>query len=246
MLVRVLCLIIGYAFGLIQTSYIIGRLHGIDIREHGSGNAGTTNAMRTLGRKAGAMTLVGDMLKCLVAAQVVRLLFGGAYPDIRPLLCAYAAAGAILGHNFPFYMKFKGGKGIACTVGLVFSLSWQVGLVVMVEFLLIFFITHYVSLGSTLGYLLFLIQTIIFGQMGGFGMSQPHLLELYLVLFLLTVMALYRHRENIKRLLAGTESKIYLSKKQHKTLSIQGKTKPGRICLGIKNRTSRFCCFFSI
>lgn len=218
MLVRLLCLIIGYAFGLVQTAYIIGRLHGIDIREHGSGNAGTTNAMRTMGRKAGALTLVGDMLKCVLAALVTRLLFGGSHPDILPLLCAYAAAGAILGHNFPFYLKFKGGKGIACTVGLVFCLSWQVGLVAMVEFLLIFFTTHYVSLGSTLGYVLFFVQTIIFGQLGGFGMSQVHLNELYIVLGILTAMALYRHRENIKRLLSGTESKIYLTKKHNKSV----------------------------
>ena len=218
MLVRLLCLIIGYAFGLVQTAYIIGRLHGIDIREHGSGNAGTTNAMRTMGRKAGALTLVGDMLKCVLAALVTRLLFGGSHSDILPLLCAYAAAGAILGHNFPFYLKFKGGKGIACTVGLVFCLSWQVGLVAMVEFLLIFFTTHYVSLGSTLGYVLFFVQTIIFGQLGGFGMSQPHLNELYIVLAVLTAMALYRHRENIKRLLSGTESKIYLTKKHNKSV----------------------------
>lgn len=218
MLVRLLCLVIGYAFGLVQSAYIIGRLHGIDIREHGSGNAGTTNAMRTMGRKAGALTLVGDMLKCVLAALVTRLLFGGTHPDILPLLCAYAASGAILGHNFPFYLKFKGGKGIACTVGLVFCLSWQVGLVSMVEFLLIFFTTHYVSLGSTLGYVLFLIQTIIFGQLGGFGMSQIHLNELYIVLAILTAMALYRHRMNIRRLLSGTESKIYLTKKHNKTV----------------------------
>ena len=101
MIVRILCLLIGYLFGLIQTSYIIGRLHGIDIREYGSGNAGTTNAMRTLGRKAGLMTFVGDMLKCVAAALVTRLVFGGSHTDILPLLCAYSAAGAILGHNFP-------------------------------------------------------------------------------------------------------------------------------------------------
>lgn len=215
MLVRLLCLIIGYAFGLVQTSYIIGRMHGIDIREHGSGNAGTTNAIRTMGRKAGALTLLGDMLKCVLASVVARLLFGRTHSDMLPLLCAYAAAGAILGHNFPFYLKFKGGKGIACTVGLVFCLSWQVGLVSAAEFLLIFFTTHYVSLGSVLGYVLFLIQTIIFGQLGGFGMSQVHLNELYIILTVLTVMALYRHRENIRRLLSGTESKIYLSKKHN-------------------------------
>ena len=105
MLVRIICLLIGYAFGLIQTSYIIGKMHGIDIREYGSGNAGTTNAMRTLGRKAGFMTFAGDMLKCLVATLVVRLIFGTSHADIVPVLCAYAAAGAILGHNFPFYME---------------------------------------------------------------------------------------------------------------------------------------------
>ena len=218
MLVRILCLLIGYAFGLVQTSYIIGRMHGIDIREHGSGNAGTTNAMRTMGRKAGAMTLVGDMLKCVLAALVARLLFGGSHPDMLPLLCAYAASGAILGHNFPFYLKFKGGKGIACTVGLVFCLIWQLGLVVMVEFLRIFFLMLRRPPGSTLGYVLFLIQTIVFGQMGGFQMSQAYLNELYIVLGILTFMALYRHRANIKRLLSGTESKIYLSKKHKETV----------------------------
>ena len=87
MLVRIICLLIGYAFGLIQTSYIIGKMHGIDIREYGSGNAGTTNAMRTLGRKAGFMTFAGDMLKCLVATLVVRLIFGTSHEDIVPVLC---------------------------------------------------------------------------------------------------------------------------------------------------------------
>ena len=100
------------------------------------------------------MTLPGDMLKCLVATLVVRLIFGTSHEDIVPVLCAYAAAGAILGHNFPFYMNFKGGKGVACTVGLVFCLSWQVGLVVMVEFFLFFFASHYVSLCSILCYVL--------------------------------------------------------------------------------------------
>ena len=217
MLVRIICLLIGYAFGLIQTSYIIGKMHGIDIREYGSGNAGTTNAMRTLGRKAGFMTFAGDMLKCLVATLVVRLIFGTSHEDIVPVLCAYAAAGAILGHNFPFYMNFKGGKGVACTVGLVFCLSWQVGLVVMVEFFLFFFASHYVSLCSILCYVLFLIQMIIYGQFGGFSMSQHHLNELYVIISLLTAMTLYRHRTNIKRLIAGTESKTYLSKGHDKT-----------------------------
>ena len=95
-------LAIGYVCGLFQTSYIIGRLYKTDIREHGSGNAGTTNALRTFGKKAGAMTLLGDCLKCVAAIFLVKLFLGKTYGDILPLLTVYAAAGCILGHNFPF------------------------------------------------------------------------------------------------------------------------------------------------
>ena len=104
---RLICIIIGYVFGLFQTSYIYGRLHGIDIRKCGSGNAGTTNMLRTLGTKAGAITLLGDAFKCVIAVLVVRTLFAGTqYPEILPLLSIYTAAGVVLGHNFPFYMNF--------------------------------------------------------------------------------------------------------------------------------------------
>ena len=91
--------------------------NGIDIREHGSGNAGTTNALRTLGKKAGAVTLLGDCLKCALAILAVYLLFGRSHPQLVRLLELYAGAGCILGHNFPFYLHFKGGKGIAASVG---------------------------------------------------------------------------------------------------------------------------------
>ena len=122
-MVRIICLLIGYAFGLFQTSYIYGRTKGIDIREHGSGNAGTTNALRTLGKKAGAITLAGDCIKCILAVLTVRLIFGASHPEILKLLTVYAAAGTILGHNFPFYLGFRGGKGIAATAGLIISCS---------------------------------------------------------------------------------------------------------------------------
>lgn len=115
---RLLCLLIGYVCGLFQTSYIYGRMHHMDIREHGSGNAGTTNALRTLGKKAGALTLLGDCLKCVISVLIVRAVFGESQKEILPLLSLYAAAGCILGHNFPFYLKFRGGKGIAASVGL--------------------------------------------------------------------------------------------------------------------------------
>ena len=108
-MIRLVCVLIGYLFGCFQTAYIYGRMHGIDIRQHGSGNAGTTNSLRVLGKKAGAIVLICDMLKTGLAITTVRLLFKESYGDILNLLALYAAAGSILGHNFPFYLGFKGG-----------------------------------------------------------------------------------------------------------------------------------------
>ena len=116
---RVICLGIGYLLGNFQTAYIYGRMHGVDIRQMGSGNAGTTNTLRVFGAKAGLIVFVGDVLKCAIAVVAARLLFGGSRPDILYLLMLYGAAGAILGHNFPFYLGFRGGKGIAATAGLI-------------------------------------------------------------------------------------------------------------------------------
>ena len=114
---RLAALAIGYVFGLFQTAYIYGRLKGIDIRQYGSGNAGTTNTLRVLGTKAGLIVLAGDILKCILAIVAVRLLFTDSHADGYYLLAMYAALGAILGHNYPFYLGFKGGKGIAATAG---------------------------------------------------------------------------------------------------------------------------------
>lgn len=211
---RILCLAIGYLFGLFQTAYIYGKLHGIDIRQHGSGNAGTTNTLRVLGTKAGLIVFAGDVLKCTFAIVISSLLFGKSHPDMIYLLKLYAAAGAILGHNFPFYLGFRGGKGIAATAGLILSFHPTFLPVGVIVFFTIFFTTHYVSLGSLLVYAAFIIQIIISGQMGLFrGMSQQHLFEMYGVAAFLTIMAYYKHRENIKRLLRGEERKTYLTKK---------------------------------
>lgn len=210
---RLVCLIIGYAFGLFQTAFFYGKAHGIDIREHGSGNSGTTNALRVLGKKAGLIVLLGDCLKCIFAVCVCRLIFGESHADMIYLLCIYTAAGAILGHNFPFYMGFKGGKGIAATAGLILSFHPSFIPVGVVLFFGAFFITHYVSLGSLLVYLGFVIQIIVSGQMGLFGMEQGLLIEMYIVAFLLAVMAYWKHRENIVRLIHGEERKTYLTKK---------------------------------
>lgn len=212
---RLYCLLIGYAFGLIQTAYIYGRLKGIDIRKVGSGNAGSTNTLRVFGTKAGFIVLFGDILKTMAAIWLVRLTFGRVYPDIICLLIFYTAFGVILGHNFPFYLGFKGGKGIAATAGFMLSMNTPWLFCTMFPwFVLVFLTTHYISLGSTTVYLVFFIETIVLGQCGKLGaLSQPQLIEIYCLAFALMCLALWQHRSNIVKLFKGIENKTYLSKK---------------------------------
>lgn len=212
-MIRLICLVIGYLFGNIQTAYIYGRLHGIDIRTQGSGNAGTTNALRVLGKKAGIIVFVVDCLKMVVAVHLIWAFVCPAYPDIDYVLALYTALGVVLGHNFPFYMGFKGGKGIAASAGLGLSFHIYFLPVGLIVFAAVFAITHYVSLGSLLIYTVFFIQLIIMGEMGIFGLARPALTELYILGGVMMILAFVRHRANIKRLLSGTENKTYLSKK---------------------------------
>lgn len=213
---RLICLAIGYVCGLFQTSYIIGRFHQTDIREHGSGNAGTTNALRTFGKKAGAMTLLGDCLKCVAAILLVKVFFGKTYGSVLPLLTVYAAAGCILGHNFPFYLNFRGGKGIAASVGLILAFDWRIFLICAVIFFTLFFTTHYVSVCSLSAYLAAFLAMLFFGWKGAYGMTPPYMTEMYVVMGLMTALAFFRHRANVVRLLNGTENKIYLGKSKKK------------------------------
>lgn len=210
---RLICIVIGYVFGLFQTAFIYGKMHGIDIRQHGSGNAGTTNTLRVLGTKAGLIVFAGDVLKCVLAIVVCGAVFGKSHPDEVYLLKLYAASGAILGHNFPFYLNFKGGKGIAATAGLILAFHPAFIPVGIVLFFGAFILTHYVSLGSLLVYAGLMIEMVVLGQMGFFGATQAVLLEMYAVTAFLTIMAYYKHRENIKRLIKGEERKTYLTKK---------------------------------
>lgn len=211
-LARILCLLLGYGLGSISTSYLYGKARGIDVREHGSGNAGTTNTLRVLGRKAGAIVLLGDMMKTFLAIALTWLIFHWFFPDMDYLLRIYTGAGVILGHDYPFYMKFKGGKGIACSGAMILSFYWGIIPASVVIFFGIFFLTHYVSLASIFLYLGFFIQLILFGQSGLLGMTQPMLIELYIIAGLLTALALFQHRANIKRLIKGEERKTYLKK----------------------------------
>lgn len=207
---RLLCVVIGYLFGLIQTGYIYGKIKNIDIRKHGSGNAGTTNALRTLGWKAGVITFIGDSLKCVVAVTVVQLLF---IQDPRQALYSmYAGFGSVLGHNFPFYLKFKGGKGIASTAGLILALHPRMFLIVAAVFIGIVLFTQYVSLASISIMILFVTMVVVKGQSGMLFVSNADLYEYYALAIVLALLAIWRHRANIKRLLNGTENKTDVRK----------------------------------
>ena len=214
-MIRLLCVCIGYIFGLFQTAFFYGKMKGIDIRTVGSGNAGTTNTLRVLGTKAGFIVLFGDIIKTVLAILVVRTWIVPMQPDLEYLFVIYTAAGSILGHNYPFYMQFKGGKGIAATAGLLFSFHPLFALAGVVSFLAIFNLTHYVSLGSLVVYAVFLFQLFVMGQSGSLGQIEQGVLnEMYLVTALLLIMAYWKHRENIQRLLSHSERKTYLFKKK--------------------------------
>ena len=213
---RVIAVIVGYFFGIFQTGYIYGKHKGIDIRTQGSGNAGTTNTLRVLGWKAGLITFAGDLFKAMLAVAVVHFAFRGMFPQQIRILDLYAGFGAVLGHNFPFYLKFKGGKGIACTSGMILAVCPIAAPICLVLFIGAVAITRYVSLGSILVVVSYLIQVIIFGQLGYLPVEDTYLPEFYIVSACFTAMALWRHRANIGRLLAGTENKFGMSKKEGK------------------------------
>ena len=214
-MVRVVCLLIGYVFGLFQTSYFISKSRGFDIRDFGSGNAGTTNVFRTIGMKPGLMTFIGDSLKCLLAICLVSLLFRRSHAEVLPLLKMYTAMGAVLGHDYPFYLDFRGGKGVAASVGFLLAFDPIVAACSAVIFFSVFFLTHYVSLGSILMHLGMVAEVVILGLVGHFHMTHPHLVELDLLALALAALCWWRHRSNISRLLQGTERKTYLRKKNH-------------------------------
>lgn len=212
MLERILCLAVGYCFGLFQTGYLYSKKHNVDIRKHGSGNAGSTNVLRVMGVKAGAIVFCGDFLKTLIPCLAARMVFAD-HPEYANLMVLYVALGVILGHNYPCYMQFRGGKGIAATAGLLAAMDPRVGLVCLAAFVLIFLATRYVSLGSLAVVTIFLIGMIFFGGRGDYGLSAEYLTEFYLVSAIITAMAFWRHRSNIKRLMTGTENKIGGKKK---------------------------------
>lgn len=212
MMERIICLVLGYCFGLFQTGYLYSKKHNVDIKKEGSGNSGSTNVLRVMGVKAGLIVFLGDAGKTILACLAARLIFSS-QPDMVNLLVLYAALGAILGHNYPFYMQFNGGKGIACTAGLLASIDWRLMLVCLIVFVIIVAVTRYVSLGSLVVVSIFLAWMIVFGQMGEYGLRESLRLEFYGVAAVIAALAFLRHRANLNRLIHGTENKISAKKK---------------------------------
>ena len=199
-MVRILVFVIGYFIGCFQTGFIVGKLsNNIDIRKHGSGNAGTTNALRVLGWKVALVTFLGDFLKAVLTVLVVRAISGGDQG-----IALLSGLGVVMGHNFPFFLGFNGGKGIASTAGALLAFDWKIGLLAMLIMAIIVFTTKYVSLGS-----LILAVWIPIGIYIFYGLE----IELIAIGLILTISAFYRHKENIKRLLQGNENKLGQSKK---------------------------------
>ena len=199
--------IIAYLIGSINFSVILSKkMAGFDLREKGSGNAGTTNMLRTVGKKGAAITLVLDVLKGVIAIFLAKLV-GNIWQDLDgALLVQLAGILVVIGHTFPIFFKFKGGKGVATSLGVLLTLNWQIGLICLVFALVLMVLTQMVSLGSIAAAILYPVLTIFIGQnyivLGNYIISS----------IILAVIVVFNHRENVKRLLSGTENKISFKK----------------------------------
>ena len=196
---RILCVLIGYGFGCLQFAYILGHLlKGIDIRKYGSGNSGTTNAIRVLGTKIGITTLVLDIIKAVVALVIIALIWG--YDQKQLLL--WGGIGVVLGHNYHFYMQFKGGKGVAATIGIFLAADIRLLVLAGVPALILLATTKYMSLASLTYMLLLVVMAAIF------YIGTPIGIEVFALVVILSISGFWRHRANIKRLLRGEEVKM--------------------------------------
>ncbi len=199
--------IIAYLIGSVNFSVIISkRVAGFDVREKGSGNAGTTNMLRSVGKGAAAITLICDILKGVVAIGIAMLL-GSIIPNVdKALLVQIAGIFVIIGHTFPVFFKFKGGKGIATSLGILLMINWQIGLICLVFALVLMALTRMVSLGSVAAAILYPVLTLF--------ITEHYLVPGSYLIFsiIVAVIVLFNHRSNIKRILTGTENKISFKK----------------------------------
>lgn len=194
---RALSFFVGYILGSIQFAFIIGKIYGIDIRKHGSGNAGMTNVTRVLGAKYGIFVFIFDILKGLIAFNLCKF-FIGQTGDFLLICGMYGGLGAIIGHDFPFYLKFKGGKGTATTLGFLLFINPKIAIITYIVGFLVASITKYISLAS-------LIITFIFPI---FMIIEKMDIESVIIMVIVMILCYYQHRGNIKRLIKKEERKF--------------------------------------
>ena len=195
--------IVAYLIGSINFSIILSKkMAGFDVREKGSGNAGTTNMLRSVGKKAAAITLICDILKGVIAI-LIAIAIGKIFKNTNgSLLVQIAGVAVILGHTFPIFFKFKGGKGVATSLGVLIMSNWQIGLICLVFALILIALTQMVSVGSIAAAILYPVLTLFIPQ----NYIVPGNYLIYSIV--LAIIIVFNHRENVKRLLNGTENKI--------------------------------------
>ena len=203
--------ILAYLLGSISFSVIISKkMAGFDVREKGSGNAGSTNVLRTVGKKAAIITLICDILKGVVAI-LIALLAGKIIQGLdNALLVQIAGVFVILGHTFPVFFRFKGGKGIATSLGVLLMINWQIGLICLVFALILMILTRRVSIGSIAAAILFPVLVLFINQ--NYIVAESTNWSYLIFSIIVAIFVIFNHRSNIKRILNGTESKISLKK----------------------------------
>ena len=213
MIVYVIMAIIAYLIGSVNFSVIFSKkFAGFDVREKGSGNAGSTNMLRSVGKKAAALTLVCDVLKGVVTI-VIAIIVGNMMQDSnKELLLQIAGIAVVLGHTFPIFFQFKGGKGVATSLGILLMSNWQIGLICLVFALVLMALTRMVSLGSCAAAVLFPVLTLFINDHYTV-LTEGKQGSTYLVYsIIMAVIVLFNHRSNIKRILNGTENKLSFKK----------------------------------
>jgi len=210
---RALSLLIGYVCGHFITGYFLAKREHIDLKHEGSGNVGSTNTMRTMGVRKGLLAFAGDMGKVFVAGIVSWLLFRGYFEGSAHILLFYAGMGAILGHVYPVYMKGGGGKGVACTAAMVIMSCPIAAPGSLVVFIAVVLATRYVSLGSIIAELSYLLQLFCFSRLGLIPLEGTHLYEAYVISVLAVALSIYKHSSNINRLIHHEEKKFSINKK---------------------------------
>lgn len=201
--------IIAYLIGSVNFSILISKkMAGFDVREKGSGNAGTTNMLRSVGKKAAAITLICDILKGVVSI-VIAIIVGNIVKNLdRELLLQIAGIAVVIGHTFPIFFGFKGGKGVATSLGVLLMSNWQIGLICLVFALVLMALTRMVSLGSCGAAILFPVLTLFINQHYTVLTEGKSGRVYFVYSVILAIIVLYNHRSNIKRILNGTENKL--------------------------------------